>query len=102
MRNLISTEQTNLNQSTIFPRLGTEVFSLIQDQILSSANHSTQFNLNLPNSLFINGIVLSHDNFTTCDKIQIGKNEYFSHFDNNESLRFRIVIAMILQVDAFK
>ena len=91
-----------MNKSTVLPRLGTEVFSLIQDQLHSSANHTTQLYFNLPNSLFINGIVLSHDNFSTCDKIQIGKNEYFSHFDNNESLRFRIVIAMILQVGAFK
>ena len=84
------------------PRLGTEVFSLIQDQIYSSANHSTQFDLNLPNSLFINGIVLSHDNFLACDKIQIGKNEYYSHSHNYESLRFRIVIAVIIQIGAFK
>ena len=62
-----------LNKSTVLPRLGTEVFSLTQDQIHSSEHQSTQFDLKLPNSLFINGIVLSHDNFSKCEKIEIGK-----------------------------
>ena len=57
----------------ISPRLGTEVLSLTQNQIYSSTNQSTEIDLKLPNSVFINGIVLSHDSYPTCDKIEIGK-----------------------------
>ena len=57
----------------VSPRLGTEVLSLTQNQIYSSTNQSTEIDLKLPNSMFINGIVLSHDSYPTCDKIEIGK-----------------------------
>lgn len=61
---------------SVLPRLVTEVLSLTQNQIYSAANQSTQIDLKLPNSMFINGIVLSHDNYQTCDKIEIGKINY--------------------------
>ena len=62
-----------LIKPTVLPRLRTEVLSLTQNQIYSSTNQSTNIDLKLPNSMYINGIVLFQDVFPTCDKIEIGK-----------------------------
>ena len=71
--NFMDYSRSFLIKSFVLPRLGTEVLSLTHNQIYSSTNQSTNIDLKLPNSMFINGIVLFHDVFPTCDKIETGK-----------------------------